>query len=671
MSVQIFTDCLKLAVEKNIEAAPLISVCEQLDASGETDLSIKLYQEWINYNGENILCYAIYYNLSLLLGKMNDLSSAHDALAAAIRIKPDFMPAYIQLGAVLERQGLAGDAVGQWQIVVNALSGISGESVGSKLSALNQIGRVLENTPFEAVAEDALQKSIEIKQDPDAIQHWIALRQRQCKWPVLSNVANVSRRILLSGMSPHCVVFHSDDPLFHLSSAYSYYKRKIGQPPKSFHTHHLSRLKEVKSGARIRIGYLSSYFREHAHGYLTAEMYHLHDRSKVEVFAYSNNDRTGDRIEMRIMEGVDHWVDIKDMTDEQAAQKIFDDKIDILIDFNGYTGKARLKIVAMRPAPIIVNWLGYPGSMGTPYHNYIIADATTIPKGSEKYYSEKVLRLPCYQPNDPFRLVADLPWTREAAGLPADGVVFCAFNGTPKITEPMWQRYMSILAQVPGSVLWLLDGYEATTQRLRAMAVEQGIAPERLVFAPTVINAQHLSRYPLADLFLDTSPCGAHTTASDALWMGVPVLTVLGRGFAARVCGSLVRSAGIGDLVCNSLDDYVVKAVQLGNDREKLSQLRKSLKDNRDTCDLFNITKLVPHLDELLLQMWNEYACGKMSCPDLSNLDIYYDIGAELDRDDVEMLSVADYEGMYLQRLREMHDYSPIRYDQRLWREEG
>jgi predicted O-linked N-acetylglucosamine transferase (SPINDLY family) len=670
MSGQSLADGLTPAIEKKMDAVSLISMCEQLDASGETALSIALYKEWLKNNPDNTLYYAVYFNLGLLFGKTNDLSASREAFAATIRAKPDFIPAYIQLGGILERLGAAGDAVGQWQIVVNMLSGISGESVAYKLSVLNQIGRVLENTPFEEVAEDALQKSIEIRQDFDVVQHWIALRQKQCKWPVLREVTNTTRQALLSGMSPHCVVFHSDDPLFHLSSAFSYYKRKVGQPEKSFHTHHRGRRSEAKDGARIRIGYLSSYFREHAHGYLTAELYRLHDRSKVEVFAYSCNERTGDRIEARIMEGVDHWVDLNGMTDEQAAQKIFDDKIDILIDFNGYTGKARLKIVAMRPAPIIVNWLGYPGSMGTPYHNYIIADDAIIPKESEKYYSEKVLRLPCYQPNDRSRLVADLAWTRQAAGLPEDGIVFCAFNGVQKITASMWQRYMSILAQVPGSVLWLLDGYEATTQRLRAMALAQGIASERLIFAPTVINAQHLSRYPLADIFLDTAPCGAHTTASDALWMGVPVLTAPGRGFAARVCSSLVKSAGLGDLICNSLDDYVVKAVQLGNSKEKLARFRTILRDNHDRCDLFNIEKLVVHLDALFVQMWNEYKGGCLPRPDLSNLDIYNGIGMDLDCDDAETANVADYEGLYLQRLREMHDYSPIKYDQRLWRKD-
>jgi predicted O-linked N-acetylglucosamine transferase (SPINDLY family) len=468
-------------------------------------------------------------------------------------------------------------------------------------------------------------------------------------------------------MSPYCILFHTDDPLLHLARGFAFHKRKIGRPVLSFHAQHLARRKAPRKSGRIRIGYLSSYLREHAHGYLTAEMYRLHDRDKVEVFAYSCSGRTLDRIQTRIMDGVDHWIDIDDLTDEQSARRIFDDQIDILVDFNGYTGDARVKIMSMRPAPIIVNWLGYPATTGTPYHDYIIADDFIIPTGYEKYYSEKVLRLPCYQPNDRLRLVADRQWTRAAAGLPERGVVFCAFNGIQKVTAFMWRRYMAILDQVPGSALWLLEGKETTNQRLRAMAEAQGIAGERIVFAPPLVNAEHLARFAMADLFLDTSPYGAHTTASDALWMGVPVLTAPGRSFAARVCGSLVAAAGIGELICDSLDDYVGKAVQLGRDRDRLAALRKKIIDNRDTCDLFNTKKLVSHLDDIFLQMWSEYSRGKTPRPDLSNLEIYDEIGTELDRDEVEMQSVADYESLYLQRLRERDDYFPINPDKRLW----
>ena len=598
---------------------------------------------------------------------MGDVAGAGEAYNAAIKLRPEFVPPQLNMGSLVERIGNIGDAVTHWLAVVNTLAPVTGETVGYKLVALKHIGRVLEKTHLEASAEDALLQAIEIRPDQDAMQHWISLRQSQCKWPVLCDVPNVPRRALFAGMSPHCLIFHTDDPMLHLARGHAYYQRKVGQLPGALHGRHQTRTPQRGMQRRVRVGYLSSYLREHAHGYLTASMYAMHDRRRFEIFAYSLSEDSGDRIQERIKSGVDHWVNISGMTEEQAARRIFDDEIDILIDFNGYTGAAKLNVVALRPAPIIVNWLGYPGSMGTPYHNYIIADDFIIPSGSEIYYSEKVLRLPCYQPNDRDRLVADRQWARAAAGLPDDSVVYCSFNGTKKLTQPQWQRTMSILGQVPGSVLWLFGSYEATEQRLKDQAMAQGISPDRLVFAPALVNHEHLARYPLGDLFLDAAPCGGHTTASDALWMGVPVLTAPGRGFASRVCGSLVKAAGAEELICDSLDQYVRRAVELGSDRSQLAALRNKLSEKRGHCLLFDPANLVSHLDGLLMQMWEEYQHGHLPIPDLSNLEIYDEIGSSLDEDGREMMSAPDYEELYLARLREMHAFAPIRTDGRFW----
>lgn len=667
MDVGVLAGFRKLAMERSLSIADLFGICGQFAREGQGELAVTLYLTWLDGNADDPLAAAVYFNLGVLLAERGELPRAAEAYAAAIRLKPDFLLPRLNLGSVAERLGAIGDAVGHWLAVANLLANVTGETVGHKLMALKHMGRVLEKTPLETSAEDALRQAIEIRPDQDAIQHWASLRQTQCKWPVLAEIANVPRKTLFAGMSPHCLIFHTDDPLLHLARGYAYYKRKVGQPAGSLHALHAGRPRPAAKDRRIRIGYFSSYLREHAHGYLTASMYEMHDRSRFEVFAYLCCDDVGDRIQARIKAGVDHWVSVNGMTDAQAAQRIFDDEIDILIDFNGYTGAARLNVVAMRPAPIIVNWLGYPGSMATPYHNYVIADDFIIPPAYEKYYSEKVLRLPCYQPNDRQRLVADRQWTRAAAGLPEESTVFCSFNGTKKITPTMWRRNMAILAQVPGSVLWLFGSYPVTEQRLRDLAAEQGIAPERLVFAPALVNPEHLARYPLADLFLDAAPCGGHTTASDALWMGVPVLTAAGRGFAARVCGSLVRAAGTPELVCNSLDEYVRRAVELGNDRAKLAALRRRLAEARATCDLFDTAKLVSHLDRLLVGMWEDYRHGRLPRPDLANLDIYDEIGTGLDRDGLEMMTVPDYEGLYLARMREMDSYAPLGPDRRLW----
>lgn len=646
----------------------LIAVCNSLAGQTDGGAIAALYRTWLDANAASPLAYAVRYNLGVVLSGIGDVEGASTEFAASVQLKPDFYAGYINLGTAYERLGRTGDAITAWLNVVNRLQALGGETVNLKLTALKQIGRVLEPTHLCESGEDALKQAIEIAQPRDAMQHWAAIRQKQCKWPVLTPLEGVTRTAQFQAMSPHCLVFHTDDPLLHLARAHAYYQDKIGRPSLYFQHRHRERLASRPKGRKLRIAYFSSYFLEHAHGYLTAEMYRLHDRDKIEVFVYSCSRRSNDRIQTQIKADVDHWVDILDMTDEQAAQRIFDDEIDVLIDFNGYTGDARTRIVAMRPAPIIVNWLGYPGSMGTPYHHYVIADDFIIPEGAEMYYSEAVLRLPCYQPNDRKRLVANNAWTREAAGLPKDGTVFCAFNGLQKITPQMWMRFMAILAQVPGSVLWLLDGTETTNTRLRAAALQCGIAPERLVFAPKMTNEHHLSRYPLADLFLDTSPCGAHTTASDALWMGVPVLTVAGRGFASRVCGSLVSAAGLPELVCASFDDYLRQAVALGKDRTRIAKLKKKLAKTRDTCDLFDTDKLVRHLDGLLLHAWDRFVADDHPVPDLTNLDCYNQIGTALDQDGVELLTRPDYHDLYLARLREIDVHQPLKPDSRLWR---
>ena len=270
--------------------------------------------------------------------------------------------------------------------------------------------------------------------------------------------------------------------------------------------------------------------------------------------------------------------------------------------------------------------------MGTPYHHYIIADGNVIPEGSERFFTERVLRLPCYQPNDRKRPIAPEPPQRSAEGLPDQGFVFCCLNGTQKITPQVFGAWLQILAGTEGSVLWLLDSTPDTGARLREMAKAAGIAPERLCFAPKRPNPEHLARYVLADLFLDSFPYGAHTTASDAMWMGTPVLTLEGRGFAARVCAGLVRSAGMPDLVCTSLEDYVSRAIAIAQVPGAAAELRRRLRANRDSCILFDEPLLVRSLETLYDRMWEEFRNGELPVPNLANLAVLEEIGLVLDR---------------------------------------
>jgi predicted O-linked N-acetylglucosamine transferase (SPINDLY family) len=338
------------------------------------------------------------------------------------------------------------------------------------------------------------------------------------------------------------------------------------------------------------------------------------------------------------------------------------------VDLNGYTRDARTAIFARRPAPIAVNWFGFPGTMGTPYHHYIIADSVIVPPEHEIYYSEKVMRLPCYQPTDRKRVVAKPP-SRSEAALPDDAVVYCCLNSVQKITPRTFQRWMSILGRVPNSVLWLLRETSEASENLRKSASIHGIAPERIVFAEKKIHAEHLARYSLADLFLDTLPYGAHTTAADALWMNLPVLTLQGRSFAARVCASFVRTAGLGELVCSTAEEYVERAVELGNNREELLTKKAKLAAGRDSCFFFDTPRFVEHLEDLYRQMWTDFIRGALPSPDLRNLDVYHEVGLELDLENSDTLIDEAYRALYEAKLAERHRVYPVYPDTRLWRE--
>ena len=305
--------------------------------------------------------------------------------------------------------------------------------------------------------------------------------------------------------------------------------------------------------------------------------------------------------------------------------------------------------------------------MASPHHHYLIADEWIIPPNQEQHYTEKVLRLPCYQPNNPRRLVAPQTPTRADAGLPANAIVYCCFNGAHKLTRIVFERWLTILKNVPGSVLWLLSAGDATDARLREVAQAHGVPAERLVFAPKLANPHHLARYVLADLFLDTFPYGAHTTASDALWMGVPILTQSGRSFASRVCGSLARAAGVPELVCATPEEYLARAIAFGKDPSLLTPLRQRLTATRNSCTLFDMPLLVRSLEQLYAEMWQAFQRGKLPQPNLDNLDVYLEVGANARADEEEAASPHDYIAWWKSRLLKRHHKRPIRPDQRFW----
>jgi predicted O-linked N-acetylglucosamine transferase (SPINDLY family) len=645
----------------------LVNIAGNLSAAGQPALARQLYKIWINFNPDHPQLFVALFNGSAFDTQVGDNAAAADALSRAIALNPDFLPAYINLGGVLERNGEVDRALEMWRSVADRPAVLDGNSVSYAVTALKQMTRVLSERQSSAEAEAAVRRCLSLNpQQKDVIEQFMALRLSQCKWPVATPWEGVERAVLLRGTHPLSMGVYTDDPMLQLASACHYVRESDDYAPTSLTGDRRHAPVDLEA-RRLRVGYVSSDLRDHAIGYLMAELFELHDKSNVEVFAYYCGRPPSGALYERIKTAVEHWADIREMSDDDAASLIAADGIDILVDVNGHTRDSKTGVFARRPAPIQVNWLGYPGSMGSPYHHYVIADDWIIPAESEIYYSEKVVRLPCYQPNDRKRVIADQRPTRAQAGLPEDATVFCCFNGAHKISRFTFERWMEVLKRVPASVLWLLETTAETNERLAATAQQYGVDRSRIVFAPKLANAHHLARYPLADLFLDTSPYGAHTTCSDALWMGVPVVTLSGRGFPSRVCGSLLRAAGLPELVTHTSQDYVDLAVRIGSDRQALDALKAKLAAGRDSCLLFDTGRLARELEGLYLSMCEDYQSGRLHQPDLTNLDVCLEIGISFDHEGQEMTGVPGYEAGYRSRLALEHLARPMRADGRLW----
>ena len=356
---------------------------------------------------------------------------------------------------------------------------------------------------------------------------------------------------------------------------------------------------DARSGARIRIGYFSSDFYQHAVAYQLAEVIELHDRSKFEVSAFSFGPDTQDVMRHRLQAAFEHFLDVREMSDQEIVHLARDRKLDIAVDLKGYTQDARPGLFAQRLAPLQVGYLGYPSTMGASFMDYIVADATVIPVSSREFYREKVLSLPvCFFPSDSRRAVADRVYSRTELGLPPAGFVFCCFNNSVKISPRIFEVWMQILRRVDASVLWLRTDDRTVVDNLRAEAQRRGVDGNRLIFAQRTSMPQHLARHRNAHLFLDSQPYNAHTTASDALWAGLPVLTSPGEGFASRVAASLLRAADLPELVASNLDDYREIAVALASDPPRLASLKERLLRAHRGAPLFDTRKLATDLEK-------------------------------------------------------------------------
>lgn len=530
---------------------------------------------------------------------LRETDTALSAVETALKLNASSAPAWKIRGDLMHASGRALDAVGSYDRALRAQPRFP--------AALHNKGGVLQLLrQFEAAAacyEDELASLSAGPGDPrdfdNALSELIRCRREVCDWEKSTPLERLALERLASGrgtIEPHLAVHLTDDPALLQRAARAAWGGAVAPAARS----------PRRRDGKIRIGYLSSAFRMHPTGDLTAGLFEAHNRARFEVIAYSVGPDDRSAVRARLERGFDRFAQVADKSDAEIAALIERDDIDVLVDLDGHQLGARLGVLQLRPAPINAHYIGFPGTGGSRVVDYMIGDHLVIADEDLPYYDEAVVRLPgTYQANDEKRSRPMAP-TRASIGLPEDQVVLCAFHGSLKLSPACFDAYVAILARAPNTVLWLMA--DAPVQkRLRANAEARGVDPARLVFAERADHEHHMARKAAADLLLDTWPYGAHTTASEALWVGTPVLTIAGRSFASRVATSLLTSLDLPDLIAANVDAFIETGVGLAADRDRLSSLRFKLAGRRDTADTFRSSPIARHLErayEIMVERW-------------------------------------------------------------------
>jgi len=449
-------------------------------------------------------------------------------------------------------------------------------------------------------------KALNLKPDLKWIQSYLLhAKMKICSWSGFrDSLGDLSRKLSKNEKvaSPFVLLSLSDDSLLHKKTSEIYAQDRYPFNP------FLEPILKRSINEKIRIGYFSADFHNHATGYLMAELFELHDKSQFELTGFSFGPIVNDEMRQRLAKSFDQFIEVSEKSDVEIAQLSRNLNIDIAIDLKGFTQDARTGIFSYRAAPIQVNYLGYPGTMGIDYIDYIIADKTLIPLEFQSSYTEKVVYMPnSYQVNDRKRLISDKRFTRQELDLPDNGFIFCCFNDNYKILPETFDGWMRILNAVEGSILWLLEDNPWAGDNLKKEATNCGIDSRRLIFARRLPLSEHLSRHRQADLFLDTIPYGAHTTASDALWSGLPVLTLIGQSFAGRVAASLLNAIGLPELITNTQEEYEALAIELAMKPKKLADIKLKLVKNRLSTPLFDAPLFTKDLEAAYTRMFEGY----------------------------------------------------------------
>lgn len=576
-------------------------------------------------------------HLGVMLKAQCFFTDAEEAYRTALTLKPDYAEALNNLGNVLNQQGRPAEAeqcfrqalaltpqsADVWNNFGNALQRLyrmtEAEAAYRQALALRpafadacyNLGVVLGETSRLPEAIDAYVQALQLDgANFAALDELIHLLLRVCLWESLPSLCEeLLRRFRCdaAALNPFSLLDLPTSAAEQLQCAQANAKRILANVPMQF-----AHVSFGEWPQRIKIGYLSYDYRQHPVAFLIGELFALHNRAQFEVFAFAIGPDDHSPIRQNFKDTCDHFVDLAALSRAEAAAKIHALGIHVLVDLTGYTTGARTEILAMHPAPVQVNWLGYPGTMGAAFVEYIIADPTIIPAELAHHYHEAVVCLPdCYQINDRQRPIAEHTPSRADCGLPDDAVVFCSFNHTHKITAEMFAVWMQILQSTPNSVLWLLESNTLASDNLRREAQTHGVDPTRIVMAPRQALPEHMARYRVADIALDTFPYNSHTTASDALWVGCPLVTCMGETFASRVASSLLRAANLPECIAHSFEAYAKLAIKLATHRALLDSLRARLTHERAQLPLFDSPQRVRELESAYVRMLEQWMSGE------------------------------------------------------------
>jgi predicted O-linked N-acetylglucosamine transferase (SPINDLY family) len=515
----------------------------------------------------------------------------------ALSFKPDYAEAWSNKGNTLHELKRYDEAIAHHDKALS-LKPDYAEGWLNKGITLNELKRY-----DEAIAH--YDKALSLKPDIDWTSgDLLHTKMKICSWSgLIESLENISKKVVANEKvaTPFPLLALNDDALLHKKSSEIYIQSKYLFNPV------LGPILKCPKNKKIRVGYFSADFKNHPVSLLTAELYELHDKNQFEIIAFSFGVDDKSPMRLRLSQAFDQYIDVSDMSDLEIAELSRNLKIDIAVDLGGFTSNSRTGIFSYRAAPIQLSYIGYLGTMGAEYYDYLLADKTIVSTESQKFYSEKIAYLPSYQVNDRKRIISDRQFTRVELGLPENGFIFCCFNNNYKILPAMFDSWMRILNAVEGSVLFLYAENDWAKANLIQEASLRGIDSARLIFGAHIPTEEYLARYRVCDLFLDTFPYNAGTTASDALWVGLPVLTLMGQSFASRMAASLLNAIGLPELITNTQAEYETLAIELAMNHQKLRDIKLKLANNRLTAPLFDTPLFVKNIEAAYLTMVEQY----------------------------------------------------------------